>query len=109
MWAHREHSWSKVTPFAVRDLWYATHSARKPLCLSLHRYDATYNPQNYNLNVGTVPCFDGTNVCSAPASYLYWGECRHAVLTVEANGRADSLHPTTAFHQLLAQRILAIL
>jgi phospholipase/lecithinase/hemolysin len=48
--------------------------------------DVVANKENYGFTNVTDPCFDGTTVCSDPSKYLFW----------------DSLHPTTAAHQLLA-------
>lgn len=51
--------------------------------------DVVANPGAYGFSEVSAACFDGASVCAEPDSYLFW----------------DRLHPTTAAHRLLAERL----
>ncbi|MEB3168946.1 MAG: SGNH/GDSL hydrolase family protein [Synechococcaceae cyanobacterium] len=69
-------------------------SANPLLDIELFQLDDVLNqlissPTTYGLTNVTDPCLTSISVCSNPSQYLFW----------------DTLHPTTAGHALIAQRL----
>lgn len=70
-----------------------TTAAARPgtniILMDLYKIGATLagNPGLFGLTNAKDACFNGVTVCATPGTYLYW----------------DSVHPTAAGHQLLAQ------